>query len=126
MDRRSFISSGIGFGAFAAGSLVSNKLAMALGQESRAVPGATIETTLGKVRGTAQAGVQAFRGVPYAASTAGANRFMPPAKREPWTDVRDTVELGLRAPQRPSDFHGQVPKAFDLLCPEYIMGEDWL
>jgi para-nitrobenzyl esterase len=126
MDRRSFISSGIGFGAFAAGSLVSNKLAMALGQESRAVPGATIETTLGKVRGTAQAGVQAFRGVPYAASTAGANRFMPPAKREPWTDVRDTVELGLRAPQRPSDFHGQVPKAFDVMCPDEPMGEDCL
>jgi para-nitrobenzyl esterase len=51
---------------------------------------------------------------------------MPPAKREPWTDVRDTVELGLRAPQRPSDFHGQVPKAFDVMCPDEPMGEDCL
>jgi para-nitrobenzyl esterase len=126
MDRRTFISSGISFGALAAGSLVSNKFASALGQASKAAPGATVETTLGKVRGTTQAGVQAFRGVPYAASTAGANRFMPPAKRQPWTGVRDCVELGLRAPQRNSDFFGQVPKIFEVMCPAEPMGEDCL
>ena len=126
MDRRSFISSGIGFGALAVGALVNNKLAMAMGQDSKAVPGATIETTLGKVRGATQAGVQAYRGVPYAASTAGANRFMPPANREAWTGVRDCVELGLRAPQRNSDFFGQVPKIFEVMCPAEPMGEDCL
>jgi para-nitrobenzyl esterase len=126
MDRRSFISSGIGFGALAAGTLVSGKLAMALGQDSKVTPGATVETTLGKVRGTTQAGVQAFRGVPYAAPTGGANRFMPPAKRQLWTGVRDCVELGLRAPQRNSDFFGQVPKIFEVMCPAEPMGEDCL
>ena len=126
MDRRSFIRSGIGFGSLAAGTLVSSRLASALGESPAAAPGATVETTLGKVRGTTQAGVQAFRGVPYAASTAGANRFMPPVKRQPWSGVRSAVELGLRAPQRPSDFHGQVPKAFDVMCPDEPMGEDCL
>ncbi len=126
MDRRSFISSGIGFGALAAGTFVSGKLAMALGHGPTATPGTTVETTLGKVRGTTQAGVQAFRGVPYAASTAGANRFMPPAKRQPWTGVRDCVDLGLRAPQRNSDFFGQVPKIFEVMCPAEPMGEDCL
>ncbi|HEY4710372.1 MAG TPA: carboxylesterase family protein [Candidatus Acidoferrales bacterium] len=126
MDRRSFIRSGIGLGALAAGTLVTSRLAAALGQDSAAAPGATVETSLGKVRGTVQAGVQAFRGVPYAASTAGANRFMPPAKREPWPGVRSAIELGLRAPQRPSDFHGQVPKAFEAMCPDEPMGEDCL
>lgn len=126
MDRRSFISSGIGLGALAAGTLVSSELAMALGQNPGATPGATVETTLGKVRGTTQAGVQAFRGVPYAASTAGANRFMPPAKRQPWTGVRDCIALGLRAPQRDSDFFGQVPKALEVMCPAEPMGEDCL
>jgi len=126
MDRRSFICSGIGFGALAAGSLVSSKLASALGQDSKAAPGATIETTLGKVRGTTLAGVQTFRGVPYAASTAGANRFMPPAKRQPWNNVREAYELGLRAPQRNSDFLGQVPKIFEVMCPAEPMGEDCL
>src|ERR1700722_9505356 len=120
MDRRALISSGIG--ALAAGMLMNSKLAMALGQPS----GATVETTLGKVRGTEQGGVQAFRGVPYAASTAPPTRFMPPSKRQPWTGGRDCVELGLRAPQRTSDFFGQVPKIFEAMCPAEPMGEDCL
>ncbi len=124
MDRRSFIGSGIG--ALAAGTFMSSKLALALGQASGAANGATVETTLGKVRGAAQAGVQAFRGIPYAASTAGANRFMPPAKRQPWTGVKDCVQLGLRAPQKDSDFFGQVPKIFEPMCPAEPMGEDCL
>jgi para-nitrobenzyl esterase len=123
MDRRSFVRSGIGIGALAAGGLMRSRLAMALGDET---PGSTVPTTLGKVRGVTQGGVQAFRGVPYAASTGGANRFMPPAKREPWTNVRDCVDLGLRAPQRASDFHGQVPKIFEVMCPDEPMGEDCL
>jgi len=126
MDRRSFICSGIGFGTLAAGSLVSSKLASALGQDAKAAPGATVETTLGKVRGTTRAGVQTFRGVPYAASSGGANRFMPPTKRQPWNNVREAYQLGLRAPQRNSDFFGQVPKIFEVMCPAEPMGEDCL
>jgi para-nitrobenzyl esterase len=124
MDRRSFIGSGMG--ALAAGTFVNSKLAMALGQASGSTTGATVETTLGKVRGAAQAGVQAFRGVPYAAATAPPSRFMPPARRQPWNGVRDCMELGLRAPQRNSDFFGQVPKAFEVMCPAEPMGEDCL
>ncbi len=125
MDRRPFI--GLGIGALAVGTLMNSKLAAALNQAAAApTPGVTVETTLGKVRGATQAGVQAFRGVPYAASTAPPNRFMPPAKREPWTGVRDCFELGLRSPQRSSDFFGQVPKFFEVMCPAEPMGEDCL
>jgi para-nitrobenzyl esterase len=122
MDRRSFI----GLGTLAMSSLVGGRLARAWAADGKPVPGATVTTTSGKVRGTVEDQVHTFKGVPYAASTAGANRFMPPAKREPWTDVRDCFELGLRAPQLASSFHGQVPPEFESMDRNEPMGEDCL
>lgn len=122
MDRRSFI----GFGTLAAGALMGGRLSSAFAEDTKPKPGETVETNLGKVRGTTQNGVHAFKGVPYAASTAGENRFMPPRKREPWTGVRDAFELGLRSPQLLSAFHGQVPPEFESMDRNEPMGEDCL
>ncbi|HEY6905339.1 MAG TPA: carboxylesterase family protein [Candidatus Acidoferrales bacterium] len=122
MDRRSFI----GFGTFAAGALMGGRFSSAFAEDTKAKPGETVKTNLGNVRGTAQNGVHAFKGVPYAASTAGANRFMPPKKREPWTGVRDAFELGLRSPQLLSAFHGQVPPEIEPMDRNEPMGEDCL
>jgi para-nitrobenzyl esterase len=58
-----------------------------------------VEITTGKLRGGANAGIYAFKGIPYGASTAGANRFQPPRPPEPWSGVRDALALGGRAPQ---------------------------
>ena len=58
-----------------------------------------VDTTAGKVRGVVNNGVHVFRGVPYGASTAGANRFMPPRKPEPWTGIRNAYENGHTAVQ---------------------------
>jgi para-nitrobenzyl esterase len=58
-----------------------------------------VQTKAGALRGFVDNGVQVFKGVPYGASTAGANRFMPPRKLQPWTGVRDAFDYGGRAPQ---------------------------
>ena len=61
--------------------------------------GSIVESTLGKLRGAANSGVHSFKGIPYAQSTAGAARFLPPLKPAPWSDVCDALALGPQAPQ---------------------------
>src|SRR5271166_5937290 len=62
---------------------------------------AVVETTAGKVRGFTRNGIQTFKGIPYAASTAGAARFLAPAKPQPWTGIRSTMYYGPTCPQAP-------------------------
>ena len=58
-----------------------------------------VATTAGKVRGFTRNGVHIFRGIPYGDTTAGANRFLPPQKPTPWTDVRSSTSWGPVCPQ---------------------------
>lgn len=62
----------------------------------------TTETTTGKLRGARTAGVSTFKGIPYAASTAGTARFLPPSPATPWAGLRDATTYGASAPQPPN------------------------
>jgi para-nitrobenzyl esterase len=57
-----------------------------------------VETDSGKIYGYGRDGVIGYRGIPYGASTEGKNRFMPPAKPEPWTGVRSALYWGWASP----------------------------
>ena len=81
-----------------------------------------VETRFGHLRGATDGRVSIFKGVPYAASTAGANRFMPPQKVQAWTGVRDAFEYGGRAPQ----FVGGEPAEMLPTDPREAQSEDCL
>ncbi len=60
---------------------------------------AVADTAYGKVRGFILRDVYHFLGVPYGADTSGPNRFIPPQKPKPWTDVYPALWWGNSAPQ---------------------------
>ena len=60
---------------------------------------ALADTKYGKVRGYVLRDIYYFLGIPYGADTSGENRFMPPRKPKPWTDVYPALWWGDSAPQ---------------------------
>jgi para-nitrobenzyl esterase len=91
IDRRRFL---VQSGVAGAASLLPRRYAWAVGASEPVV-----DTTSGKVRGAAVDGINTFKGIPYGAPTAGANRFMPPQKPAPWGGVREAVGWAGHAPQ---------------------------
>ena len=63
-----------------------------------------VETTHGKLRGRAHGGLAEYKGIPYGASTGGANRFLPPQPASTWSGVRDALRLGDQSPQFNDDW----------------------
>src|SRR5271170_2669554 len=88
--RRFFVQSGLAGAAL----LLPRRHAWAVGPSEPVV-----DTTSGKVRGAVVDGINAFKGIPYGASTAGANRFMRPQKPVPWSGVREAIDWAGHAPQ---------------------------
>lgn len=73
---------------------------------------AIAETTCGKVRGFIHRDIYNFLGIPYGANTEGKNRFMPPQKPEPWTDIYPAVYWPNAAPQLLDNFYANRYLAF--------------
>jgi len=89
-----FASSALSAASQANGKLPQAQLKPKRGATVTSDQSTTAETAYGKVRGFKHEGVYCYKGVPYGASTAGSNRFMPPGKPEPWTGVRNALAYG--------------------------------
>jgi para-nitrobenzyl esterase len=88
----------------------------------------SVETASGRVQGLISSGVRQFKGVPYGASTAGANRFQRPKPANPWTGVRDCLGYAEVSPQVPYDVGHEYARLiqFDLNVALGGLGEDCL
>jgi len=73
---------------------------------------AIANTEYGKVRGFIHRDIYNFLGIPYGADTSGKNRFMPPQKPEPWTEIYPAVYWPNAAPQLLDNFYANRYLAF--------------
>ncbi len=83
-------------------------------------------TVHGKVRGFIHREMFIYRGIPYGASTAGAGRFMAPAKPASWKGVRSALAWGFASPQIPPEHWDKDEVAFVYEWNPGAQGEDCL
>jgi para-nitrobenzyl esterase len=62
-------------------------------------PDALVETPSGKLRGEAIAGLNVFKGIPYALPPVSGLRWRPPVTMSPWAGVRDATRFGAACVQ---------------------------
>ena len=82
-----------------------------------------VQTPRGAVAGIEERGVLAFRGIPYARSTAAAGRFRAPEPVAPWADTLDASRFGRASPQATGS--SRPLRRFSAV-PESGVGEDCL
>lgn len=67
---------------------------------ARATPAGVVRTThLGRVRGSAHAGVLSWKGIPFAQPPVGSLRWQAPQEPQGWNTIRDTKEFAAACAQ---------------------------
>ncbi len=84
------------------------------------------ETQYGRIRGITWSGIHAFKGVPYGASTAGKNRWMPPKAPASWKGEKECFDYGVISPQVTTDRRSEYSSL--IMWDRHVggMGEDML
>jgi para-nitrobenzyl esterase len=74
-----------------------------------------IQTRQGTVQGIHVAGVDQYRGMPYAQAPVGSLRWAAPQAPQPWQGVRDGSQFGAACPQAPGPLSDNGPQSEDCL-----------
>src|SRR6478672_9802172 len=77
-----------------------------------------VRASVGRLRGSRQAGVAVFRGIPFAEPPVGALRFAAPRPVQGWSGVREALSYGPPPPQ--GDHFGMDARTQD------AAGDGWL
>ncbi|HEV2703405.1 MAG TPA: carboxylesterase family protein [Steroidobacteraceae bacterium] len=104
VDRRSFLKIGV---AAMPCLWLPARAAQPAWRTQTVGPFIEVETDSGRIRGGHSRGALAFKGIPYAGSVSGANRFKAAPKVVPWTGVRDATVLGPPAMQGAGGTYGE-------------------
>jgi para-nitrobenzyl esterase len=119
---------------FAAASIFGLVTALGVTAPAWAEPGGpahdlTVNVTGGAIHGARSDGIIKYLGVPFAASTAGANRFAPPRPAPRWRGIRPATAHGPQCPQSSPmpDLPALQPSSedclsIDLYVPEHPAG----
>ncbi|HEX8755273.1 MAG TPA: carboxylesterase family protein [Steroidobacteraceae bacterium] len=79
-------------------------------------PFVEVEINSGRIRGGHSRGALAFKGIPYAGSVSGRNRFKEAPAVTPWAGIRDATRLGPPAMQGPGTTYGEHEPAYSEDC----------
>jgi para-nitrobenzyl esterase len=87
---------------------------------------AEVVTDSGAVSGYVRKGIFTFKGIPYAASTEGDRRFLPPIKPQTWSGVRSCRQYGYVCPQAARTGWANDEEAFLFSWDDGVPSEDCL
>jgi para-nitrobenzyl esterase len=89
--------------------------------------GPVVQTKQGKLEGSLVGNVAVFKGVRYAQSIAGKNRFAPPQPVPAWDGVREAKTFSAASPQQPRSGGGRTPVGIAFADdPSVVEGDDCL
>ena len=91
---------------------------MTVGESTSSGGRPEVRAATGRLRGSREAGVAAFRGIPFAEPPVGGLRFAAPRPVRAWSGVREALSYGPSPPQ--SRHFGMDALAQD------AVGDDWL
>src|SRR4051812_37889486 len=69
-----------------------------------------VDAPCGKLQGLSKAGLNAFKGVPFAEPPVGPRRWASPSKRQAWSGIREAVHVGPAALQGTSLLDQIIPE----------------
>ncbi|HXY18802.1 MAG TPA: carboxylesterase family protein [Gemmatimonadales bacterium] len=93
-------------------------LLVALQAAGSGAPGPEVAIAQGRLAGDVERGVDAFKGIPYAAPPVGPWRWRPPQPAPSWSGTRDATSFGPVCPQHPAEglvVRANLPRSEDCL-----------
>jgi para-nitrobenzyl esterase len=104
LTRREFVTRGSIAAAFTAGIPYGQLFA-----DSGKSGFVEVNTAYGRIRGMKSDGLATFKGIPYAGSVSGANRFKAAPPLQPWIGVREAFQLGAPSLQPGNQRRNEPP-----------------